>query len=68
MSPRLPSTTNASPAAGKAPDKMMVESVELGAVIDSMSVGPVDISEDSDLRFRATLGRGKTPVLYVRSR
>jgi hypothetical protein len=48
--------------------EIMVESVELGAVIDSMSVGPVDIAEDSDLRFRATLGRGLTPVLYVRSR
>jgi hypothetical protein len=48
--------------------EIMVESVELGAVIDSMSVGPVDISEDSDMRFRATLGKGLTPVLYARSR
>lgn len=48
--------------------KIMVESVELGAVIDSMTVGPVDIPEDADLRIRAKLSTGKTPVLSVRAR
>jgi hypothetical protein len=48
--------------------QIMVESVELGAVIDSMTVGPVDIPEDADLRIHAKLGAGKNPVLSVRAR
>lgn len=48
--------------------QIMVESVELGVVIDSMTVGPVDIPEDADLRIRAKLGAGQTPELKVRAR
>ena len=48
--------------------KIMVQSVELNAVIDSMTVGPVPIAEDADLRIQAKLSSGKTPVLSVRAR
>jgi CRISPR/Cas system-associated exonuclease Cas4 (RecB family) len=47
---------------------IMIESVELGAVIDSMTTGPVDFSEGDDLRIRANLGVGKIPILTVRAR
>lgn len=48
--------------------QIMVESVELGVVIDSMTVGPVGIPEEADLRVRANLGAGLTPELKVRAR
>jgi len=48
--------------------KIMVESVELGTVIDSMTLGPVDIEEGSNLAIRAVIGVGKIPILTVRSR
>ena len=46
----------------------MIESVELGVVLDSMTTGPTDISGGDDLRVRANLGVGKVPILTVRSR
>lgn len=48
--------------------QIMVESVELGVVLDSMTVGPVDIPEEADLRIRANLDVGNIPVLNVRAR
>jgi hypothetical protein len=46
--------------------KIEVFSRELGAVVDSMTVGPVEIPEGVDVRIQAQLGAGKTPILNVR--
>ncbi|MGW8251890.1 MAG: hypothetical protein ACWGO1_14710 [Anaerolineales bacterium] len=43
-----------------------VFSQELGAVVDSMGVGPVEIPEGVDVRIQAQLSGGKTPILNVR--
>lgn len=48
--------------------KIMIESVELGVVIDSMTLGPVDIPEGANLAIRASLATGQIPVLTVRGR
>lgn len=45
---------------------IMVKSVELNAYVDSMTVGPVDLPAGIDLRLKAKLGAGKTPILNVR--
>jgi hypothetical protein len=47
---------------------ILIESVELGAVIESMTTGPINFSEGDDLRIRANLGVRKIPILTVRSR
>lgn len=48
--------------------EILIESVELGIVIDSMKVGPVDITEGANLAIRAQVDPGKIPVLAVRAR
>jgi flagellar hook assembly protein FlgD len=46
--------------------KIDVFSLELGTVVDSMTVGPVEIPEGVDVRIQAQLSAGKTPILNVR--
>jgi hypothetical protein len=45
--------------------EIKIYSQELGAFVDSMSVGPVDIPEGVGIRLSAQLGPGLTPVLVV---
>jgi hypothetical protein len=45
---------------------IMVYSTELGAYVNSMTVGPAAIPEGVDVRAQAQLGAGKTPILSVR--
>lgn len=43
-----------------------VWSVELGAYVDSMQVGPVNIPAGVDVRLKAMLSADKTPIINVR--
>lgn len=45
--------------------EIMVEAVGVGP-IPSMSLGPVEIPADVDVRIQAQLGAGKTPILNAR--
>lgn len=47
---------------------IMVRSVELGAYIPSMTVGPVDIPAGVDVSLHAKLSADKTPILKVKVR
>jgi len=46
--------------------KIEVFSQELGTIVPSMTLGPVEIPAGADLVIRAGLGAGKTPVLMVK--
>ncbi len=46
--------------------EIMVYSQELGTFLPSMTVGPVDIPENVEVRLQAQLQPGKTPVLNVK--
>jgi len=48
--------------------QIQVYSQELGAVVDSMTIGPVEIPAGADLVIRAKLGAGKSPVLMVKAK
>ncbi len=45
--------------------EIMVEAVGVGP-IPSMSLGPIEIPADVDVRIQAQLGAGKTPILNAR--
>ena len=47
---------------------IQVYSQELGAVVDSMTIGPVEIPAGANLVIRAKLGAGKAPVLMVKAK
>lgn len=46
--------------------RITVYSVELGAVLDSMTVGPVEIPAGVDVNLHAKLSGGKTPTIKVK--
>jgi hypothetical protein len=46
--------------------KVEVFSQELGVIVPSMTLGPVEIPAGADLVIRAVLGAGKTPRLMVK--
>jgi hypothetical protein len=48
--------------------KIEVYSQELGTIVPSMTLGPVNIPAGADLLIRAQLSGGKTPVLVVKSK
>jgi hypothetical protein len=48
--------------------KIEVYSQELGTIVPSMTVGPVNIPAGADLLLRAQLSAGKTPDLVVKAK
>jgi hypothetical protein len=48
--------------------KIEVFSQELGTIVPSMTLGPVNIPAGADLLIRAQLSGGKTPVLVVKAK